>query len=172
MSAFKSKWMSLGNGTDETDKSRSVSSVSGSSIGAEGISSRTSAQSMANRDCGGGGGERNSGFTLGNGTAKTDRSPVPSHPSTANPLLHAYRRRGFTLRRDGDALVVRPADRLTDSDVAELQAHKPALLALRACPVLGCGQLLPWGEAASHDCGKARHDISVTPTSKELPDAA
>jgi len=97
---------------------------------------------------------------------------ILAHPSAANAILHAYRRRGFTLSRDGDVLVVRPADRLTDVDVAELKAHKSALLALRACPVLGCGQMLPWGEVASHDCGEARHDISVQPRAEEIPNAA
>jgi len=75
------------------------------------------------------------------------------HPSTANPILAAYTHRGFALRRDGGVLVVRPADRLTAADDGELRAWKPVLMTLRGCPVLGCGQLLPWGEATSHDCG-------------------
>ncbi len=78
-----------------------------------------------------------------------------AHPSAANALLHAYRRRGFTLLRDGNVLVVRPADRLTDADDVELRKWKPALLALRTCPILGCGQLLPWGEDAAHPCHQA-----------------
>ena len=94
------------------------------------------------------------------------------HPSTANALWHAFQDRGFTLRRDSDALVVRPADSLTDADVAELKEWKPVLMTLRACPVLGCGQLLPWGEAASHDCGEARQDLSIQPRVEEILDAA
>jgi len=84
---------------------------------------------------------------------------IATHPATANTILHAYRRRGFTLLRDGDVLVVRPADRLTDA--ADLKAHKPALLALRTCPVLACGQLLPWGEDAAHSC---RQTVPNLPT--------
>ena len=86
---------------------------------------------------------------------------ILAHPSTANPILHAYRRRGVILSRDGDVLVVRPADRLADADDVELAAHKAALLALRACPILWCGQLLPWGEDAGHPC---REDASTMPT--------
>jgi len=94
------------------------------------------------------------------------------HPSTANPILSAYNTRGLTLRRDGDVLVVRPADQLTDADDVELRAWKPVLMALRGCPVLGCGQLLPWGEAASHICGENRQHISLPAMEQELPDAA
>ena len=83
------------------------------------------------------------------------------HPSTANPILSAFQDRGFTLRRDSDTLVVTPADSLADADVAELQEWKPVLMTLRACPVLGCGQLLPWGEAAAHTC---RDGSQGTPT--------
>ncbi len=93
------------------------------------------------------------------------------HPSTANAILHAYNTRGLTLRRDGDVLVVTPADQLTDADVAELREWKPVLMTLRGCPALGCGQLLPWGEAASHICGEARQDISIQPRVEEIPDA-
>jgi len=97
---------------------------------------------------------------------------LSSHPSSANVTLHAYRHRGFTLLRDGDVLVVRPADRLTEGDVAELHELKPALLALRTCPVLACGQLLPWGEATSHTCGETPKHISLKATEEEIPDAA
>ena len=97
---------------------------------------------------------------------------ILTHPSTANATLHAYHRRGFTLRRDGEILAVRPADRLTDADDAELRASKPALLALRTCPVLACGQLLPWGEATSHICGETPNHISLTATEEEDDRAA
>ena len=91
-----------------------------------------------------------------------------SHPATANTILHAYRRRGFTLLRDGDVLVVRPADRLTDADDAELRAWKPALLTLRTCPVLACGQL-PWGEDAGHPC---RQSVSTHTSVERREEAA
>lgn len=70
--------------------------------------------------------------------------------------------RGLHLRIDDGRLVVGPRRLLTDvDDVAQLTAWKPALLALRACPILGCGQLLPWGEATAHTC---RDASQVTPT--------
>ena len=84
-----------------------------------------------------------------------------AHPSTANPILAAYNTRGVTLRRDGDTLVVTPADQLTDDDDVELRAWKPALLALRGCPRLRCGRLLLWGEPTSHTC---RDGSQGTPT--------
>ena len=172
MTAYTFKWLKAESGTDRTDRSASVSSVSAIALHAGENSSRASTQSMANPDCGGGGGDGISAHTLENQAAKTDESSHPAHPATANALWHAYRRRGFTLLRDGDGLDVRPADRLTELDVAELAAHKAALLALRTCPVLACGQLLPWCETAAHTCRDALQDSPTRAAVERREEAA
>ena len=48
---------------------------------------------------------------------------------TAAELLTTLRLRGLTLAADGDALIVRPRDRLTDELRAAIRAHKRDLLA-------------------------------------------
>src|SRR5215470_12904392 len=48
---------------------------------------------------------------------------------TAADLLTSLRGRGLTLTADGDALVVRPRDLLTDELRAAIRAHKRDLLA-------------------------------------------
>src|SRR5215471_12466031 len=48
---------------------------------------------------------------------------------TAADLLTSLRGRGLTLTADGDALVVRPRDLLTDELRAAIRAHKQGLLA-------------------------------------------
>ena len=54
---------------------------------------------------------------------------------TADPwgtalALNKMRRAGFTLELDGNALVVSPADNLSDPQRVFIRAHRPALLAL------------------------------------------
>jgi hypothetical protein len=87
------------------------------------------------------------------------------HPSSANDLYHSLRNRGFTLRRDGHALIVSPPERLTMEDRAEIRERKAELMRLRSCAVIGCQQLLPWGGSTEHDCtpfrGKGSRDIST-----------
>ena len=51
----------------------------------------------------------------------------------AQALFRNLETRGFCLFREGDRLVIEPADGLTPRDVAALTAHKPALLALIGC---------------------------------------
>lgn len=54
----------------------------------------------------------------------------PDDPFTAMRTLNRMRAAGFTLELDGPALVVSPADRLTDAQCAYIRQHKPALVQL------------------------------------------
>lgn len=51
-------------------------------------------------------------------------------PMAAVRALNRMRRAGFVLELDGDALVVSPADRLSEAQRAYIRQHKPALVAL------------------------------------------
>lgn len=51
-------------------------------------------------------------------------------PMAAVRELNRMRRAGFVLELDGNALVVSPADRLTDAQRAYIRQHKPALVQL------------------------------------------
>lgn len=55
---------------------------------------------------------------------------VAADPFVAMRALNRMRQAGFTMELDGTALVVSPADRLTDAQRAYIRAHKPALVAL------------------------------------------
>ena len=51
-------------------------------------------------------------------------------PFAAMRAMNRMRVAGFALELDGPALVVSPADRLTDAQRAYIRAHKPALVQL------------------------------------------
>ena len=58
----------------------------------------------------------------------------PTVPDCALILMLRLEERGFTLARDGGALVVRPHDRLTGDDCQEIRRWKHHLLALLDAP--------------------------------------
>lgn len=55
---------------------------------------------------------------------------VPTDSMATLRAMNRMRRAGFTLRLDGNALVVSPADNLSDPQRVFIRAHRPALLAL------------------------------------------
>lgn len=55
---------------------------------------------------------------------------VSADPMAAVRALNQMKQAGFTLELDGPALVISPADRLTDAQRAFIRAHKAALVAL------------------------------------------
>jgi hypothetical protein len=57
-------------------------------------------------------------------------SDIPTGPNDTCELLTRWRRAGFTLRADGDRLLVAPASELTDELRDELRQAKPKLMAL------------------------------------------
>lgn len=57
-------------------------------------------------------------------------TPQPTDYMAAVRALNRMRRAGFTLELDGTALVVSPADRLTEQQRAYLRAHKATLAQL------------------------------------------
>jgi hypothetical protein len=58
---------------------------------------------------------------------------------------------GLTVRRNGrGGLIVTPRDRITPELAALIRAELPALVNLRACPVIWCRRLLPWHGPGDH----------------------
>ena len=55
---------------------------------------------------------------------------VPADAMATVRALNKMRRAGFTLELDGNALVVSPADNLSDVQRVFIRAHRPALLAM------------------------------------------
>ena len=64
---------------------------------------------------------------------------------------------GLTVRaNDRGGLIVTPRDRISPELAALIRAHSAGLVRLRACPIMGCRQLLPWGGPAAHQCRPLR----------------
>lgn len=62
--------------------------------------------------------------------ARLEEERLRQELDSASQWLAVLRQRGFTLWRDGDMLVIRPASLLTDDLRAILRELKPALLTL------------------------------------------
>src|SRR5687768_7348408 len=85
--------------------------------------------------------------------------------SNSYPAVRLFTRlvdRGLRLSVDGDQLRVTPPGRLSLEEQAQIRAEKANLIAVvlhpplagerpsvYACPVMGCGTLIPWGERRS-----------------------
>ncbi len=54
----------------------------------------------------------------------------PAVPLAALQVIWDLEERGFSLRRDGDCLVVTPGSRLTGEDKAVISRHRQAVLAV------------------------------------------
>lgn len=63
--------------------------------------------------------------------------------SDAGTILESCRAAGLRVERDGDCLVIRPADRVAPELLNAIRAHKPDLLAL-----LDRGAPTPWRHVA------------------------
>ena len=76
---------------------------------------------------------------------------------TATRALETLTDAGLTVRKnDRGGLMVTPRDRITPEIAILIRAHGGALVQMRACPVLGCRQLLPWGGSSAHPCRPLR----------------
>ena len=74
---------------------------------------------------------------------------------SVNDVLANLNAAGFTLRRSDSGFTVTPESAITDDLDARIREYAGDLRTLRACPVIGCRQLLPSGIQSAHKCQEA-----------------